>query len=81
MAKPHRINKNALQTPKKLGGLALPNLMYYYWHKKGRRESDEPGRHDVCMEMENNSSLFNLFCVIYASVPPLVNMFESNPTQ
>lgn len=34
MAKPHRINKNALQTPKKLGGLALPNLMYYYWHKR-----------------------------------------------
>lgn len=26
-----RINKNILQRPRAMGGMALPNFMYYYW--------------------------------------------------
>lgn len=81
----HRINKNALQRPKNIAGLALPNLMYYYWAcnlKKnpctGGKEMSQAGMTSG-WKWKISSSPFNLFSMLCLCPPPLVNMFQSNP--
>ncbi len=81
--KPHRINRNALQRPKELAGLVLPNCIYYYWACNIKtmlhwRERDQPGRHDAWVQMETSSSPLNLGSVLCAPVPPPFNQFQSN---
>ena len=82
--KPPRINRSALQRPKKLAGLALPNFIYFYWacniktmlHWIGL---DRLSGCEAWVQMECASSSFDLGSILYAPSPPLQSQFWANP--
>lgn len=82
--KSHRINKSALQRPKKLAGLALPNFIYYYWACNIKKmlhwiEGDLPGKPVAWVQLEQGSSPYNLSSLICTSSSPPPYQFCSNP--
>ena len=81
--KTHRIGKAHLCKTKTCGGLALPNLIYYYWASNIRFIGymlDGTAVLDCGLEMEQGDCLpFTIAAVILSPVPPSKSDYGNNP--
>ena len=81
--KTHRIGKAHLCKTKTCGGLALPNLIYYYWASNIRFIGymlDGTAVLDCGLEMEQGDCLpFTIGAVILSPVPPSKSDYGNNP--
>ena len=81
--KPPRIRKAVLQLPKKLGGLALPNPIQYYWACKINKLINWIDRGvDIgpsWVQLELRSSKFSLQSLLTARLPLKIHNISQNP--
>ena len=79
-----RIKYSILQKPRKTGGMALPNFLFYYWAANIRavsywKENDSTSH--TWVSMEENSTQVMLISLLCARLPlsQPVSSFTSNP--
>ena len=82
--KPPRIKRSALQRPKKLAELALPNFIYYYWTSNMNTMLhwigwDRLSGCEAWVQMECASRSFELGNILCAPSPPPQSQFCANP--
>ena len=85
--KPPRIKRSVLQRPRSMGGMALPNFLYYYWAVNIRvllywMDNDNDNTNNEWLNLEgasvNSTSLKALLCSKLPFTQPISN-FTSNP--
>ena len=81
--KPPRIKKATLQLPKKLGGLALPNIIQYYWacnfSKLGYWLDSRAETCPSWAQIELRSSRFSLQSLLTVRLPLKIHNISLNP--
>ena len=79
--KPRRIKRVYLQRPKAMGGMALPNFLYYYWACNIQKLLHWSNLENTPLwaQMEMSSTQQSLYSLVCSGLP-LVSVISSMPT-